>query len=394
MAKQKQIGVNLLERLDLSQSNVDRKNSLIRNVKILGKSSPNRHGLDVEGTDYLPQAHEQARSLYEGMQVNVGHPPRNNPDAERDPEDRNGVLFNVKTVGGQTYGDWKLIPSHPMTATFLDCAEDPRLHSQFALSHNAKGYGDVREGRYQISEIPKVRSVDVVCNGGTNASLFESLETNMKKKLKDVLESATPAVQKRFAPLLEADDSLGDMSVDSPSDDDADASDDYMAHLGEMVKAIIEDGTMSVDEKRDKIMSAIKVMEDSSDEPESEDSANLEESAECGTKAKGNTMESKEQQELAQLRGEKKVRDLCESMEFTPTNIQIKSMIGLSDQDRRAMVKELKAIAKPGKTASVPRTATSRGVNVQESRSAGAREIDFEDTTEEARKKRAAYMKS
>lgn len=415
------IGVDLMERLDFSTSNVDRENCVIKNVKILGAKSHNRHGMDVEGTDYLPSAHAQARKLYEGAHVNMGHPPRNDPDRERDPDDRNGVLYGIQTINNQTYGNWKLIPSHPMTPRILDCAEDPQLHDQFALSHNAKGYGQVREGRYQISEIPLVRSVDLVCSGGTNKSLFESRETmatTTKKKFREVLESALESTRDRFKPILDLYEDLGDMPADpvaAPPADDADASStDYMNHLGEMVKAIVADESMSPDEKRDKILAAIKVMEEKKEAPASadteegdeneEDDANAMEADECGEgkgKRPGDKLESREKLELAQLRAEKNVRNLCESLEFQPTGVQMKALVALtSDSDRRSFIKEAKGMktVPAKKPLTQPRTATSRGRDVQESRNTvganGTREVDFTDTSDEGRRARANYLKA
>ena len=403
----RRIGVTLFERLDLSAATVDKQACVIKHVKVLGPDSPNKHGMDVEGTDYLPSAHRQVKQLYEGMRVNVGHPPRTDPDAERHPNDRNGVLFNVQTENGnQTFADWKLIPSHPMTARLLECAADPQLHDQFALSHNAKGYGHVRENRYQVAEIPKVRSVDVVCDGGTNKSLFESQETTMKKPFKQLLESALPTTQERFKPLLEMYEDLGDMPADAPPPMPAETpaeekpAMDYMGHLGEMVKAICADEGLSIEEKRDKIMAAIKVMEETK-APEGEvaegeeGEAETPEGEECTPEEKKKkekaAMESREKdaKELLQLRGEKQVRDLCESSEFIPSAIQVKAMIPLSESDRKAFIKEQKGFTAKviGKGSNTPRTAAGRTANVTESRQ---QDFDYSDSSEEAMKKRAA----
>lgn len=389
------VGVDLYERLDLSAANVDKARSIIKNVKILGKSSPNKHGMDVEGTDYLPVAHNQARVLYEGKNVNVGHPPRNDPDAERNPNDRNGVLFNVKTIGGETFGDWQLLEDHPLTRRLLQCASDPRLHAQFALSHNAKGYGHVRENRYQVSEIPKVRSVDVVCDGGTNSSLFESRDAPMKKKFKDILESALPTTKSRFKPLLELYEDIGDMPADAPPALGPDVPEpekpemDYMGHLGEMVKAILADEGMSVEEKRDKIMAAIKVMEETKAAPPGEGGEGAAaDTTEGDDEEKDNAdkMEAREREELQQLRGKDKVLDLCESLHFQASRLQVKAMIPFSEAERKAYIAEQKTLRPAAKGGTQPRTSTGRAANVQESIAVAT---DLSDTSEETRKKRA-----
>lgn len=413
----RRIGVDLCERLDLSASNVDRENCTIRNVKILGATSPNRHGLDVEGTDYLPCAHQQAKSLYEGVLVNVGHPPRHDPDAERHPPDRNGVLRNIHIRNNETFGDWKLIPSHPMTQTFLDCAEDPDLHNQFALSHNAKGYGTVRENRYQISEIPRVRSVDVVAHGGTNKSLFESQETKtMKKKFKDIIEAASEKVRDRWRPLLEMYEDVGEMAMDAPAPPADGGEPGHMDHLGSLLKALIDDvknGKMEPQEAIDKILAAVKVMEETKEEeiaPPGEVEGDegtgegeavgaeveAKESAEPAKKTKAEiTLESrekavKEKEELL------KVRDLCESLDFKEDAIQRKMMIPLTDAERRQYIKQQKGL-KPvaAKAPTTPRTGAGRTTNVQESTAVRANgNLDFADMTTEAIAKRAAFFKN
>lgn len=363
----------LQERLDLSKATVDRKKCIISGVKILGRESLNKHGMPgVTGTDYPPEVHHKTQSLYEGMEVNVGHPPRNDPDAERPPQDRNGVLFNVSVKNGETYGDWQLIPSHEMTPIFLDCAENPKLHSQFVMSHNAKGFGDVREGRYRITEIPLVRSVDVVTRGGCNKTLFESKESTMKKPFKTILESASKETRDRFKTLLEMYEDIGDMGADMPAPE-ADAPDEpasYESHCAEMVKAIIMHDDLTPEEKIEKIKVALKVLGDKEEEPTDVPAEIPEEDGEPDGDEdmgkKDDAMESREKQELQILRKEKKARELCESLEFTPTSIQLKALVNLNGVDQKQFIREQKNAATAGKTKVVAKTSTGR--NTLESR--------------------------
>jgi hypothetical protein len=67
-------------------------------------------------------------------------------------------------------------------------------------------------------------------------------------------------------------------------------------------------------------------------------------------------------------------------------------MVTLTDAERKAYIKEMQSLRPAGKQITTPRTATTRGVNVQESVAAGAA-ADFSDTSEEARKKRIAAWK-
>ncbi len=150
-------------------------------------------------------------------------------------------------------------------------------------------------------------------------------------------------------------------------------------------------------------MAAIKVMEETKEAPAGGESAEGGEGEGDGetaaeTKKTGDSMESRERQELVTLRTEKVIRDVCESLQFMPSKLQLKSMIGLSDAERREYIKEQKGLVKPAGTraGSTPRTATGRtGTDVQESRAAGVRkDVDFTDNSEEARRKRYAYLKN
>jgi hypothetical protein len=276
------------------------------------------------------------------------------------------------------------------------------LHNQFALSHNAKGYGSVREGRYQISEIPKVRGVDVVCNGGTNKSLFESRDPMKTKKFKNVLESALQSTRDRFKPLLELYEEMGEMPAgdvapppaDMPADDKP--ATDYMAHLGELVKAIVMNEELTPELKTEKIMAAIKVMEETKDEPTEAGAAEeVAEGDEEPGKKEGEEDEAKmESRERANAAKEKLigVRDLCESLEFHETPIERKMLAALSTAEQKEWIKAQKAARGPGKKITVPRTATGAR-DVQESRAAGAVGNNFNDTSEEARAARVRDWK-
>ena len=181
--------VDVCESLGLSISatnggSVDRANAIIRGVKVLGKHSPNSHQMSgAQGTIYEESAHNQLKDLLEsGVPTNVGHPPKDNPDQERHPRDRNGILLNPRIINGETYADWKLIPSHELTPSILDCAENDQLHSMYALSINARAYGTVKNNRYCVTEFMPtpsspdkyIRGVDLVTRGGANRNLFEN----------------------------------------------------------------------------------------------------------------------------------------------------------------------------------------------------------------------------
>jgi hypothetical protein len=240
---------------------VDRAKCIIYGVKVLGRKSPNKHGLAeaTQGTEYTTEAMEAALHRYEGAKVNIDHPPRERPGKERSALDRSGKLLNARVTPEGIRADLKLIPSHPMTPRLLDAAEDPDLNDCFGLSHNAWGRGDVRNGRYVITEIPEVRSVDVVADAGTVTSLFES--RNMAQTLKKLLEGHKTARAKKKAVLAlleEGPDGYGDMPMETGDGGEVEAED----HLCNAITAVIKDDGMSPEEKKKKVIALLKVLHD------------------------------------------------------------------------------------------------------------------------------------
>lgn len=158
---------------------VDRARGIIFGVKILGRTSPNRHGTNAtEGTEYTAEAIRKAAPLYEGAKVNLDHPPKDRPGRDRSAADRLGKIVNVEVRADGLYGDLHCLKSHPMANRVLEAAVS--MPDTFALSHNAYGRGEVVNGKYIVTEIPEVRSVDLVADGGTNTSLFEGRGTRRR----------------------------------------------------------------------------------------------------------------------------------------------------------------------------------------------------------------------
>ena len=78
---------------------IDRAQSVIRGVKILGLRSRN-------GRVYLPTALAAAAQLYEGAKVNVNHP-KGHPHGPRDYQDRIGTLRSVANGNGPAMSWWR-----------------------------------------------------------------------------------------------------------------------------------------------------------------------------------------------------------------------------------------------------------------------------------------------
>jgi hypothetical protein len=153
---------------------VDRDEGIIRGVKILGLVSDNNR-------KYLPEAVRKAKSLYEGIKVNINHPAESGD--VRNAEDRFGKLINVKYVEGEgLYGDLMFLKSHPMAERICEAAERNDMNDTFGLSHNAQGDGqEDDDGCFVVNSIVEVRHVDLVADPATTKSLREA-RTRMKAR--------------------------------------------------------------------------------------------------------------------------------------------------------------------------------------------------------------------
>lgn len=158
----------LFESTTMQSSRVDRVRGIVSGVKIIGLRS--RHGYD-----YTPEALRAAIPLYEGIKVNIDHPDRKSPGAARSYADRFGKLVNVRFVSGQgLVGDFHYNTQHALADQFAwDAENNPNA---CGFSHNAAGSVVNRNGTQVCESIDSVRSVDLVADPATTASLFESLD--------------------------------------------------------------------------------------------------------------------------------------------------------------------------------------------------------------------------
>lgn len=334
---------------------VDRDAGIIRGVKVAGGSSPNKHQVEgVSGTDYEPSALREALSLYEGARVNCDHPERDPITGkplkkDRPAESRLGKLVNARMDGGCVYADLHCLKSHPMWERIAEAAERDDMSDCFALSHNAYGKGEVRNGRYVITHIPEVRSVDLVADGGTNRSLFESREP--MKTLRNIVESALAAGKlkrtKRLKALLEDDAMAPMMDAEAPGGGE---EMDHMDHIYAAFKKLKDEDP----EQAKKLLAMLKSccgdeeVEESDEEDEEPSSREDTEDDDSG----GNKDEKKKdakkkdamESRLQELERKDACRTLCESADFLPTPLQLEALMGLATEaKRKAMVAELKA---------------------------------------------------
>lgn len=146
---------------------VDRREGILRGVKVLGLCSRN-------GRTYLPEALAAAAGLYEGAKVNVNHP-KAGPTTARDYQDRIGNLRNVLVrVDEGLFADFHFNPKHTLAEQLLWDAEHSPENVGF--SHNVLARTAYRDGRTVVEAITKVQSVDLVADPATTQGLFESIE--------------------------------------------------------------------------------------------------------------------------------------------------------------------------------------------------------------------------
>ncbi len=144
---------------------VDRQQSVIRGVKILGLRSRN-------GRVYLPAALAGAVTLYEGAKVNINHP-KGHPHSPRDYQDRIGTLRSIAVRGSEgLFGDLHLNPAHALAEQLLWDAE--HAPDNVGLSHNVQAQTARRGDEVVVEAILKVQGVDLVADPATTRGLFES----------------------------------------------------------------------------------------------------------------------------------------------------------------------------------------------------------------------------
>lgn len=208
----------------------------IPNCKILGFRSRNNRV-------YTREAVQAAAAKYEGCKVNLDH---NTGSEPRKFSERFGRLVNVRFTPEGLFGDLQYNPAHPLAEAFRWwVAHDPNA---IGLSHNATAeVQTTAHGTELVTEIRDVDSVDLVADPATTKGLLESYQ---ERNVMDPMETMDqdPAVQ--MPP--------GETQPTQEADDEG----DFASHLGNAVLAILNDASMSTDEKRKKILGALKLMDE------------------------------------------------------------------------------------------------------------------------------------
>jgi hypothetical protein len=157
--------IPLQERTTSNSLRIDATAGVLRDVKVLGRRSRN-------GRCYTSAALRSALPHYEGVQVNINHPPRG-AAGESPLGDRFGVLRRVRLRSDGIYADLHYLTRHPLAEMIVEAAR--RMPEALGLSHNAEGRAVMRDGVEIVEEITRVVSVDLVSDPATTCGLFESI---------------------------------------------------------------------------------------------------------------------------------------------------------------------------------------------------------------------------
>jgi hypothetical protein len=372
--------VEVMEELFLSDGphQVDAEQGIVRHVKILGEESTN-------GRVYPRSCRAAAASMYEGVRVNVDHPPRQAPDQERKFGEWLGAIQNVTDEETGLFGDLYLLMSDPNSPKVMEAAQ--KMAFLFGLSHNAVTYQTPHDGKVVCTAIERVRSVDVVCKPATTRGIFES-EGHMATCDKPVNEmrdmGADPMLDTTEAPAAE-------VVAESP-----DAGEAIKAELMKRVTEIINGEGSPADkagqckEAIEKIMAAHEHVDaalngeekdpaanesDDDDEPGTVSSSE-ESEKEPKPKKEDDAMDSEDPKvlkaALRKLKRENGARDALEAAGITVDKAKVLAVSAMeSEDDRKALIATWKAPAKtPAAPAANVAKPKSRALNALESKGA------------------------
>jgi len=120
--------------------NVDSDNGILRNIKLLGARSKN-------GREYTEQAMRDAVPLYQGVQMFINHPRRDDMGDDRPVQDWIGDVQRprfVVGVNGGVYGDGQLRKESQHFAGIIEAARS--FPNSIGFSHVADGDSFMRDG--------------------------------------------------------------------------------------------------------------------------------------------------------------------------------------------------------------------------------------------------------
>lgn len=356
MARPQRRKIDLIEEVAMDTApTVDREAGVIRGVKVLGKISKNK------GREYTDNALREAAGMYEQCGVNLNHPDRKTPEAERSVQEKIGWLESIQVKGDGVYGDLHYIKSHPFSEALCEMAErNPR---QLGMSHNAAGVFKRSGQKVLIESIEKVRSIDLVQKPATTCGLFESEESDMPKNLKSFVESieSDSPLKSCLLNLLEEDPAMA--AMDAPEMPDAptgqSSEDQIKAAFRQAVMAAFDDESLDSKATLSKIKDILKAY-DKLTGSSSGSSGSTGSDAGSSDAGGGDAMESL-QAEIKSLKAKDGVRDLLESEGVQSTPERVAALVNLDLSARKTLVATFKK-ADSSESTVRPRKPSSRSI--------------------------------
>src|SRR5262245_11972679 len=346
---------HLSEAVTFEGVTVDREAGVIRNVKVLGRTSRNRR-------TYTEACQQEAcaRGLYEGAPVYIDHARdhqgRGAPYAARKASERFGTLRAARQQGDATRADLYYLTHHPMAAQVAEAAE--KGLARFGLSHNAECEGERHaDGSVTVHTITEVRSVDVVDDPATADSFLEQTRgpavSTTYHDFFEAWERHLPAAgRRRIRAILEqGDDYLGgQMSADAPPmpGDDAsaaDAGDAIGTALQQAIVALVEKAMSGEMDKAEAIKKIRKLF--NTHTAVSDQGATA--AGDDEEPAEDNEEESAGKSEQSQYRRLNAALVLCEQHDFRASKKQLDILAAVpTDELRLELLETFKTTARTG----------------------------------------------
>lgn len=320
--------VTLREFVAPESGRVDRDHGLIRGVKVLGPESRN-------GRRYLAEAIRKAARLYEGAKVYADHPDK--PARDRKVADYLGRLTNVRYREGCLYADLQVMRSHPLAEQLFEAAESQPF--AFGLSHVVDGIVQRRGEEQLVTEIRRVKSVDLVADPATTNGLYEGADMARPKKV------ITPV----------SEDEMEMAPMDAPAEPAAEepAADPLMAGFEAKVLEIFRSDKPWQDKKamfgellkaQERLMNMGQEQAASEDDYSDDDEEEEEESARRKAPAAG---EKELREQVAFFKRQQEALELCESMGVTPTKVLRLALLQCADKNEMTqLIREHKVAAR------------------------------------------------
>lgn len=325
--------------IEAAGDRIDETNHVIRRVKVIGRKS-------AHGYEYSPRAVTEAKSLYEGARVYVGHKRAATDSRTGSYGERLGVLRNYVVHEGEGYADLHYNPHHPQAAQFLyDVRNNPNM---LGFSHHADIRISTNGGKTVVEAIDKLHSVDLVNVPATTKGVFESEDHSMKT-LKQLIEAAEPKSLTVLEDMMAGGTMSPDMPVEAAEGSDADGQ--IKAAFRAAVIAAFDDDSLDSKATLAKIKDVLNAYDKLNGAAKKKD----DKPAESTPGATESVDDLKIEVERLKRRDE--VRTLAAKEKVELSDVNLKAAVALeSADDRLAFVKGLPKVAVPGTPPKKPTT--------------------------------------